>query len=283
MGNSLLNYRNILAGVSMQAEGHPAVLRAVNIASKTDGQVTLAHVASTAGSADNLKATLKELQAKHPEVMNIKLSTGQTWAAINEMADEAEADVIVIGSHVHSQLRALLGTTTDQVLHHAGRDVLIVRNDAYTTGRAPTDYRHIVAAIDVKCVNRDVCRKAAELASTYGADLSMLYVVEHFPVDRENDDIAREDEDPLEHQKLVRERDLMRIAEEIGRPDAGIEVIISNDSANRALPDYALANTVDLIVIGSREHAGLNALLGSTPDAIVHRAPCDVLVVQVCK
>ncbi|MCU7891703.1 MAG: universal stress protein [Candidatus Thiodiazotropha sp. (ex Ustalcina ferruginea)] len=27
------------------------------------------------------------------------------------------------------------------------------------------------------------------------------------------------------------------------------------------------------MVIGSREHAGLNVLLGSTPDAIVHHVP----------
>jgi universal stress protein A len=283
MKNNSLSYKNILAGVATQVEGHPAVLRAVNVADKSGGQVTLAHAVNTADSADEPKSTLMEFQARHPEIKDFKLAVGRTWAAINEMADEAEADIIIIGSHVHSQLRALLGTTTDQVIHHTSRDVLIVRNDAYTTERAPADYRHVVAAIDLKCVNNNACRKAAKLASEHGADLTMLNVVEHYPVDRENDDIAREDEDPVEHQKKVKGEGLMRIAEEVGRMDAGKEVIISNDAANRAVPDYARANAADLIVIGSREHAGLNVLLGSIPDDIVHHAPCDVLVVQAGK
>ena len=37
----------------------------------------------------------------------------------------------------------------------------------------------------------------------------------------------------------------------------------------------------DLIVVGSHERHGLALLLGSTANAILHHAPCDVLAVRI--
>lgn len=39
----------------------------------------------------------------------------------------------------------------------------------------------------------------------------------------------------------------------------------------------------DLIVCGSHGHHGLRILLGSTANAILHNAKCDVLAVRVCE
>jgi universal stress protein A len=38
---------------------------------------------------------------------------------------------------------------------------------------------------------------------------------------------------------------------------------------------------VDLIVIGSHGREGIQRLLGSTANAVLHGAPCDVLAVRI--
>ncbi len=50
-----------------------------------------------------------------------------TWQGIVDVADELDAAVIVVGSRALSRLRAFFaGGVSDDVVHHAGRPVLIV-------------------------------------------------------------------------------------------------------------------------------------------------------------
>lgn len=48
----------------------------------------------------------------------------------------------------------------------------------------------------------------------------------------------------------------------------------------RALADYAARNGVDVIVLGSLHHKGLDKLVGSTTEHLLYRAPCSILVVR---
>lgn len=46
---------------------------------------------------------------------------------ITQVADEQQADLIVVGSHGRHGLELLLGSTTNAILHHANCDVIAVR------------------------------------------------------------------------------------------------------------------------------------------------------------
>lgn len=48
----------------------------------------------------------------------------------------------------------------------------------------------------------------------------------------------------------------------------------------RALADYAARNGVDVIVLGTLHHTGLDKLVGSTTEHLLYRAPCSILVVK---
>lgn len=52
---------------------------------------------------------------------------GQPASEIHRIADEAEVDLIIVGSHGRSGLALLLGSTSNGVLHGANCDVLAVR------------------------------------------------------------------------------------------------------------------------------------------------------------
>jgi nucleotide-binding universal stress UspA family protein len=58
------------------------------------------------------------------------------------------------------------------------------------------------------------------------------------------------------------------------------EVHAPRGEAAGALVDAAKEHDADLIVIGSRGMRGARRVLGSVPNKVSHRAPCDVLIVH---
>ena len=55
---------------------------------------------------------------------------GQSWRTILEVADEVDADLIVIGSHGYYGIDRVLGTTAGKVANLARRNVLVVHEQA---------------------------------------------------------------------------------------------------------------------------------------------------------
>jgi len=55
---------------------------------------------------------------------------GTPWRTICQVAEDRKADLIVIGTHGHTVLDTLLGTTAARVVNHATCSVLVVREPA---------------------------------------------------------------------------------------------------------------------------------------------------------
>jgi len=275
-----LGYKHIVAAVAIHVTAHPVMRRAVNMAEKTQGGVTLVHALKDQAKSklEQVKRQLKQLEASQPLVHGIRLVTGRKWSAINQIADESDADLIVIGSYVHAQLRALLGETGNRVLRNANRDVLVVRSDIYSEESPPKDYTNIVIATDLGVHGQAAAEKAVQVPSAFNARLALLHVIDHFPQNRENVDITPENRDPKEYQRELKAQGLSTLAAEIGQPDMPQEVIVSTGSTKQIVADYAREHEIDLIIIGARKQYGADLLLGSTADGIVGSAPCDVLV-----
>jgi nucleotide-binding universal stress UspA family protein len=137
--------------------------------------------------------------------------------------------------------------------------------------------RRIVAGIDGSTESLDALRWAAREAELRGADL-LVVLAWQVPVGSPYVPAVPLDAGTMENSaKQILEHGL---AEVFGAklPD-GVRAEIRQGPPQAVLVEAA--QEADLLVVGSRGHGGfVGALLGSVSTAIVHHAPCPVLVVR---
>ena len=141
-------------------------------------------------------------------------------------------------------------------------------------------FRNILCATDFSDHCRIAAERAADLAQRYDARLTLLHVIEHFPVDRSNRDIAPEDVDPLHYHEERARRSLSELARQLNLPDARREVRVGMGAAQHEILRYVEENAIDLVVIASHGRHGITTILGSTTYGMTHKSPCDVLAVR---
>ncbi|HEX5513608.1 MAG TPA: universal stress protein [Gammaproteobacteria bacterium] len=139
-------------------------------------------------------------------------------------------------------------------------------------------YQHILAAVDLSPEGRQVLERAQDLAQRYGSALSLIHVIEPLPVDAAGEallppmSIESELHENAEHK-------LNELADQAGLERTRRHVVMGY--TKREIIGFAEEKNVDLIVVGSHGRHGLALLLGSTANAVLHGAPCDVLAVRI--
>jgi universal stress protein A len=141
------------------------------------------------------------------------------------------------------------------------------------------DYTHILLAIDFSPATDSVTRQAMELCRTFKTKLSLVHVVEFTPMNLSNDmALPQEVEFGQELLEQSKQR-LQELGKELGVDQS--ECFVTQGSTRHEILHLAEEQKVDLIVIGSHSRQGIQRLLGSTANAVLHGAPCDVLAVRI--
>lgn len=140
-------------------------------------------------------------------------------------------------------------------------------------------YQHLLLAVDFSRDADIVGARAVDLARRYGARLSLLHVIEQVPVDPANDLVVPEQVLVDEELQATARDALTNLAQRLGVPDAPCRVELG--STKSEIVRVAQEERADLIVVGSHGRHGLALLLGSTANAVLHAAPCDVLAVRI--
>ena len=144
-----------------------------------------------------------------------------------------------------------------------------------------THYRHVLAAVDFSEATDPVAGRALDLARRYEAELTFLHVLEYVPpLDLGYEPVVAPDWLPDEQELLAAARArLEELAGRLGAREAHLRAEWGHPRSDVVrLAEEAGAN---LIVIGSHGRRGLTRLLGSTADAVLHSARCDVLAVRI--
>ena len=141
-------------------------------------------------------------------------------------------------------------------------------------------YQNILCATDFSDYCRVAAVRAAEMARYYGARLTLLHVVENFPVDRSNEIIAPEDVDPAAYHERYARESLAALEQHLEFDNAMLEVRFSTQSAKQKIVRFAKEQNIDLIVVATHGRHGIFSILGSTAYGVSHRSPCDVMMVR---
>jgi len=140
-------------------------------------------------------------------------------------------------------------------------------------------YKHILLAADLAPDTDRVVERAMAIALP-GSAITLIHVIEplalaygaEMPIDL----TALQDE--ISHQARVR---LDQLADRLGI--GRDRILLVHGIIEKEVLRVARELNVDVIVLGSHSRRGLASLLGSTANAVLHHAPCDVLAVRIAR
>lgn len=144
-----------------------------------------------------------------------------------------------------------------------------------------TNYKHIIVAVELHSKwDKTVAKKAVELAKLYEAELTMVHAVEYissYGMTQAYPGIVEVEQELVESAR----KGLKRIGDEFSI--AAKHQIVEMGPPKLVLINQAEKLKADLIVVGSHGRHGIQLLLGSTANAVIHHAHCDVLAVRIAE
>lgn len=212
------------------------------------------------------------------------LLEGHAATLIQQRAEDHDHDLIVVGTHGRHGIRRLLGSTANAVLHGTQCNVLAVRvpGDGVEVEPAANKYRRILAAVDLTDESHQVLDVAQILGEQEHAELNVVHVVKPFhhayagvsPATL-SDVGVRFEQEAADQAKAQ----LKTIALSRGLPQTATHVC--HGAPHLEIQELAESLNCDMLVVGTHGKHGVQLLLGSTANAVIHGTTCDVLAVRI--
>jgi len=228
---------------------------------------------------DNAEKKLQEFAKSntrdgvHPECI---VSEGWVTSAILSVASAQKVDLIVLGTHgVKGVDRGALGSVADKVLRKAGCPVLVSRRRE-RHGAAPEgahdsiQLQRAVYCTDFSDPSHGALEYARSVAAEYGAELTLLHVVE-------------DAQSPARLDKAVASatKRLESLIQPKRGKSAGIKTLVRVGRAYEQIIQHASETQADLIIMAVRGRNALDlAVFGSTTYRVIQLGPCSVLAAR---
>jgi len=140
--------------------------------------------------------------------------------------------------------------------------------------------KRVLLAVDFSEDSEFIGRRAIELAEKYGAKLFLIHVVvdlkghlfQRLIMSSLSDDVQEQMTDSAKKQ-------LRELAKQLDVPNA--ECLVELGPPKTGILKAVKEHDIDMIVVGSHGVGGVEMLLGSTADTILHKSPVDVFVVRL--
>ena len=201
-----------------------------------------------------------------------------------------KADLVVLSTTGRSGLkRVFLGSTAERIVCHAHCPVLTVRRQMDESAKRllalrpvylkQLPWRRILVPVDFSLTSLRALHVAVELARESGARLYLLKVVEPnpYPTGMEGAVLVLPDAAAT---KLAKKQ-LSHVARRFVPKSVPVTTLIGRGRAASVIVETAEEKRVELIVLCTHGHTGLNRLLmGSTGEQVVRTAKCPVFVVR---
>jgi len=216
-------------------------------------------------------------------IQEVKRRDVSSGPAILDYADEADVDLIALGTHGRrGASRILLGSVAEEVVRRAHQPVLTVRGrtDDQPNVRPHTVDR-ILVPVDFSDHAREALRAAKEWASLYGASIDVLHVVAERiqPAFYAGGVRSIYDMEPDIEQKMLDR--VGTFVDDTGGPDVDVRSHVRVGNAAPDIVDFVESNQVDLVTMSTHGRTGLDRfLLGSVAEKIVRHVHCPVVTMK---
>lgn len=214
----------------------------------------------------------------HPELdIELDLPNADPGTALLNLSGHAL--LIALGSRgLGGFSRLLTGSTAVSLAAHGRCPVAVIRGR--TPGEPPPGEGPVVVGVDGSPTAESALAMAFDEASLRGVALVAVHTWIEFASDREyayaRQFIVNWDAIETGEHEMLAER-LAGWQEKY--PDVAVRRVVTRERAVRCLLEHAAA--AQLLVVGSRGRGGFaGMLLGSTSQALIHHAPCPLLVVR---
>ncbi len=142
-------------------------------------------------------------------------------------------------------------------------------------------YQRVLLALDFHFDNEQIIEKALEMKEANDAELFLVHVNEPLGMAYSADGMTWSEQVAM-LEGTIRSESRSRM-KELGEklsvsPDS---CFIRDGKAATEIHRLCEEKSVDLVVMGTHGQSGLQLLLGSTANSVLHGSPCDVLSVRV--
>lgn len=235
-----------------------------------------------ANAIEEAKAALDKIRIDSPGTeITHEIRRGIPAKEISAVADEINADLIVLASHGRSGIsRALMGSVSSRVIRMASRPVCIVREEYPATG----PFKRILATVDLSAVSTRILENAFAMAVPDRALVHVLSLYEHPLLHVDEATLKPRYFSPTDFEEYERRhrKAVEKLVASIERPP---EIEVTIDVMSKAPPanvicEVAELTSPDLIVLGTSGHNTFHRMiLGATATKVIVRAPSPVVVV----
>lgn len=140
-------------------------------------------------------------------------------------------------------------------------------------------YKHVLVATDLSSHTNEMMKRATEIARCTHAKLSIAHVMPHGPIAYAGEFSIPIDAEQQTLSLKISQKQLRKLGEKFDIP-AKSQYLLEG-SVKLAITELAKSIGADLIIVGTHGHQGIELLLGSQANAILHAAKCDVWVIRI--
>ncbi len=279
--------KKLVVATDFSVRSDRALRRATVIARCLGSELTLVHVIDAdlpdrlaAAERDAARAiladTVEMLRSDDGIEARFCVLIDDVYSGILTAADEAEADLVIIGPNRRRWRDIFIGTTAERVVKKAARPVLVA------VGQVTGPYRRTLLAVDFGEASKTAARQALAIGIFEQTEVVVMHAFEApaepllkralEPADAVAEYVAEEREEASAK--------LRELRGELDLPKTGQCVVASDGSPARTILQTALDTDCDLIVLGTSQPTGLErALIGSVAENVIRDAHRDIMII----
>jgi nucleotide-binding universal stress UspA family protein len=297
----MFSLHRILVPTDFSPCAEQALVHAAFLARGYDAALTIAHIIPVAPGypmagvkeeetehAGDVRNRLYDLAKEHDLDdldVDLRVERGRdgVGAGVLAAAEEADADLITLGTHGRQGVRRLfLGSEAEEVIRGADRPVLAVRQQEAAV--EPSAIARLLVPVDLSEHSTQALNHAVELARRYDADLHLLHIVQPGP----NYDLPGVYQGALPPQTDIIDAltenahtELDELIERAAFPAERMHKDIRHGNPAAEILDAAEEEAVDMIALASHGRSGVERfLMGSVAEKVIRAAPVPVFVVK---